>query len=199
MASRTTSKVEKINLEGTVNKEQYHTALQALWEAGRASAQAHDWCTSWIQIFHDGINRDFPYERNQYEELRSEVDVAEPQHEADFDYATELKNTRGRILWYAREGSVRLEEANAGLNAAGLDGFQTGDKVFTVAVRRFNVAAASETAATIQERLAAVLRELNVEGVTVMEMSSYPVEVTEARYGAEIIPASETVPPLHRL
>ena len=196
MASSTKQQVARIDLDQPVTKEQYRTALQALWEAGRQVARSHDWCTAWISIFHDKINSDFPYERDRYGELRGDVDVAEPQHDSDFDYGTELKNTRGRILWYVREGSVYLDEANRALQSAGIDGYAVTEKVFNVTVPRFTVAAGSETAATIQDRLNEAIRELNVEGVTV-HAPQRDVEVRQA-VGPEAVPASETVEPMPR-
>lgn len=122
----TTDTVPTLDLT-SVSPEDYQACLERVLAAGAAVATRHSWCSGWMTYL---MNVSPHYGRMGVIEIPAEetldrswfTDEGWTEYYAKFNAARgeELRRLRGRILTYAEQGDINVEDANAVFAAAGL-------------------------------------------------------------------------------
>jgi hypothetical protein len=170
--SESTTKTEPITAE------QFREKLQGMWAAMNEIAFRNSWCEEYEQTM-QRVSPYFPDDRRE--------DVTVPEGvPADGGYEGELKRVRGRFLYYAKRGTISLDQANAILAAGGLPGLsQTSD--WRIAVN-FSVAD-RDHAKAVHEKVQQFLH-------TVPEAKSHETSLHDRYSTSTNIPESEVIEPV---
>jgi hypothetical protein len=130
-----TTAVPAIDLDAPVTGEQFHAALQALWDYARTTlADRKSWCSAWVN-YARGISERFPEDQDTVTvpaltdaesvpaEWLNETGLAGQAKRLGERYQAELKQIRARLLYWVNNGNLTLDEANEAFRRMGLPGY----------------------------------------------------------------------------
>lgn len=157
------TRVPAINLDAPVTGEQFHAALQELWDYARTTlASTKSWCSDWTS-YAGGVSSRLPADGDTVTvpaltdpeavpaSWLSETGAVEQAKVLGERYQAELQTIRGRLLYWVNNENLTLDEANEGLRRMGLPVYENPDQQlahgYTVAVT-FRFATANQIAQT---------------------------------------------------
>ncbi len=122
----TMSATTKLDLDAAISRDEYTNSVSNMIEFMEGQlADRHDWCTErwryFSSIFPEFIEDTFA------SKAALQFDTVKHDETQNDQYAARLKAARARLLWYVKNGTISLDEANEILEHGGLP-MHTDDK-----------------------------------------------------------------------
>lgn len=136
-----------LDLSGSITRDQFEDAVKdAHNHVENVIRPRRGWCTERYRYYACTIPG---YVFDNWAET-GQLDLSTVPHEDGLDYASMLRDMRGKILWYVNSGVITLDEANDIFRAAGLPEYHGKDRKDGIRLRvglsAFNInVAADET------------------------------------------------------
>lgn len=112
-----------LNLEGPINRDQFEASVNAAHSyLEDILTDRYDWCSDRHRYFAVALPG---YINDDWNSTGSLQIITVPEHD---DYAPLLKDMRGKILWYAKAGTINLDDANEIFRASALPEYDKKNK-----------------------------------------------------------------------